>query len=130
MVFLVMSAGRKSSRGKKSLAPLQVGRRKREAGVVALPGTAGNSRKKIARKPATISPATTFNSRGVSIAADLTDRENQIAQRLVRGKSYKHIAEDLYIALETVRAHVKKIYRKLGVCSRGELAWKLLNDKV
>lgn len=61
------------------------------------------------------------------LAKTLTPREFEVASRLVRGMSYKSVAEDLYIGVETVRAHVKKIYKKMSVRSRGELAWKLLS---
>jgi DNA-binding CsgD family transcriptional regulator len=33
----------------------------------------------------------------------------------VRGRSYRHAAEDLGISLETVRTHIRHLYRKLQV---------------
>ncbi len=56
----------------------------------------------------------------------LTDRESEVAQLLVQGRSYKEIADNLSITLETVRWHIKNIYPKVGVHSRSELAWKTL----
>src|SRR6218665_1436965 len=52
--------------------------------------------------------------------AALTKRENDLLQLLVKGYSYKMIASELNIALETVRAHIKKIYKKLQVNSATE----------
>ena len=39
---------------------------------------------------------------------------------LVKGHSYKMVAAELNITLETVRSHIKKIYEKLHVHSSGE----------
>ena len=41
---------------------------------------------------------------------------------LQHGGTNAEIAADLHIAIETVRAHARNIYRKLGVSSRRELA--------
>ncbi len=54
----------------------------------------------------------------------LSEREAEILQLLVRGFSYKMIAAELNIALETVRSHIKKIYRKLQVNSATEAIYK------
>jgi DNA-binding NarL/FixJ family response regulator len=59
--------------------------------------------------------------------ADLTTREKQILQFLVKGMSYKEIAATLFISVETLNSHIKNIYRKLNVHSRSELAAKYGN---
>lgn len=51
----------------------------------------------------------------------LSDREQQILHILVTGRSYKEIASELFISVETVRTHVRNIYRKLQVHSADEL---------
>lgn len=51
----------------------------------------------------------------------LSDREQQILHILVTGRSYKEIAATLFISVETVRTHVRNIYRKLQVHSAEEL---------
>jgi len=51
----------------------------------------------------------------------LTARERQVITAIVDGLSYKMIAQRLNISLETVRQHIKNIYRKLQVNSKGEL---------
>jgi DNA-binding NarL/FixJ family response regulator len=58
----------------------------------------------------------------------LSDRETEILQLLIRGFSYKMIAAELQIALETVRSHIKKIYRKLQVNSATEAIYKAGKD--
>jgi DNA-binding NarL/FixJ family response regulator len=53
---------------------------------------------------------------------NLTAREKDILQLLIRGYSYKEIASSLRISVETLNSHIKNIYRKLDVHSRSELA--------
>ncbi len=60
----------------------------------------------------------------------LSDREKQVLQALVNGYSYKMIAAELYISLETVRSHIKKIYEKLQVNSKSEAVTKAHRDKI
>ena len=52
----------------------------------------------------------------------LSRREGEIAQAYGEGASYREIAERFCIAPSTVRTHVQKIYRKLGVSSKVELS--------
>jgi DNA-binding NarL/FixJ family response regulator len=51
---------------------------------------------------------------------DLTDREQDVLRCIVRGRSYQQTADDLAIGLETVRTHVRSLYRKLRVHSVAE----------
>ena len=60
----------------------------------------------------------------------LTDRQQDIVEGLVAGKSYKQIAADLDISLETVRDHIKKIYRKLQVRSKADVIRKKLGGEI
>jgi DNA-binding CsgD family transcriptional regulator len=50
----------------------------------------------------------------------LSPREKQLLVRLADGMSYKQIAGDLEISLETVRTYVRSLYRKLGAHSIAE----------
>ncbi len=45
----------------------------------------------------------------------LSTRERQVLEGLVDGLSYKQIAAERDIAIDTVRGHVRSLYRKLGV---------------
>ena len=50
----------------------------------------------------------------------LTERENQIFESLTEGKLNKEIAAQHGITVDTVKKHVKNIYRKLKVRNRVE----------
>jgi DNA-binding NarL/FixJ family response regulator len=52
----------------------------------------------------------------------LTPREGEVLEQLQGGATNAEIAERLAIGVETVRTHARKIYRKLGIASRRELA--------
>lgn len=60
----------------------------------------------------------------------LTARQLQVVQGVVDGLSYKMIADKLLISVETVRDHIKKIYRKLDINSRTELIKKSHNGDI
>lgn len=61
---------------------------------------------------------------------NLSDREKQVLQLLVDGYSYKMIAAEMYIAIDTVRSHIKKIYEKLHVNSKSEAVAKAFKDNI
>jgi DNA-binding NarL/FixJ family response regulator len=61
---------------------------------------------------------------------DLTDREKEILSCLVDGMSYKLIADNCTISIETVNAHIKNIYRKLQVHSKSEAVAKAIKGKI
>ena len=50
----------------------------------------------------------------------LTPKEKEILQQLVKGKSFKMIADAIGSTYETVRTHIKNIYAKLHVNSNTE----------
>jgi len=56
----------------------------------------------------------------------LTSRENEILSALVRGLSYKEVAQEMNISMSTVRTHVEHIYTKLEVNSKAEAVAKYL----
>jgi DNA-binding NarL/FixJ family response regulator len=60
----------------------------------------------------------------------LTARETEILDALVKGLTYKKIAQRHFIAVDTVRSHIRGIYDKLNVHSRSEAIVKALNDKI
>jgi DNA-binding CsgD family transcriptional regulator len=55
----------------------------------------------------------------------LTPTEAQIAELVADGRTNREVAEALFISIHTVEANLKRIYRKLDVRSRTELARKL-----
>jgi len=61
---------------------------------------------------------------------NLTSKELEILTSLSDGKSYKTIASERFISVETVRSHVKNIYEKLHVHSKAEAVAKALREKL
>lgn len=61
---------------------------------------------------------------------DLTSRESDILQLLVKGFSIKHIASELNIGYTTCRTHLKNIYSKLHVNCGKEAIAKILSEKI
>jgi DNA-binding NarL/FixJ family response regulator len=60
----------------------------------------------------------------------LTPREKEILTSLSQGNSYKIIASQSDISLDTVRTHIKKIYEKLQVHSQTEAVSKAIHEKL
>ena len=57
-------------------------------------------------------------------ADSLSARERDVLTHLCRGLSNKHIALSLAIAPETVKAHIKRIFVKLEVCTRAQAVFR------
>ena len=60
----------------------------------------------------------------------LTPREREVLDQLCQGKSYKSIADTLFVSQDTVRSHIKNIYRKLEVNSKSEAVIKAIREKL
>ena len=60
----------------------------------------------------------------------LSPREQEILQSLVKGYSYKMIADEHFISMDTVRSHIRHIYEKLQVNSKTEAVLKALKEKI
>tara|TARA_R110002096_G_scaffold324349_9_gene518456 strand:- start:2194 stop:2826 length:633 start_codon:yes stop_codon:yes gene_type:complete len=60
----------------------------------------------------------------------LTSREQDIVNGLVDGLSYKMIADRFDISIDTVRAHIRNIYKKLHVNSKAEVIAKSLRGEI
>lgn len=60
----------------------------------------------------------------------LTPREKEILASLSKGNSYKMMAAEFEVTIDTVRAHIKKVYEKLHVHSQTEAVAKALNEKL
>jgi DNA-binding NarL/FixJ family response regulator len=59
-------------------------------------------------------------------APHLTQREREVLQLIAKGLSYARMAETLGMAETTVTSHIKQIYRKLEVRSRGEAVFEAM----
>ncbi len=55
---------------------------------------------------------------------ELTEREREILKYIADGKSNKEISDNLFVSVETVKSHVKNLYKKLNVKNRVEAAMK------
>jgi DNA-binding CsgD family transcriptional regulator len=59
--------------------------------------------------------------------AELSGREREIAELVAAGRRNQEIAEALFLSVRTVEGHLGRVYRKLDVSSRTQLA-TLVND--
>jgi DNA-binding CsgD family transcriptional regulator len=60
----------------------------------------------------------------------LTQRELEVLKCMMEGNSNRLIAEKLFISEHTVRSHIKKIYLKLNVSSKGQALSKAIRMKI
>lgn len=74
-----------------------------------------------AAKPAEMAPT-------ILLAHGLTPREAEVAQLALQGAPTKSIARRLHISQNTVEDHLKAIFDKTGVGSRGELAAQMFSE--
>jgi DNA-binding CsgD family transcriptional regulator len=77
----------------------------------------------------TIEPATGSHLMGMLLAAyGLTARERDICHEVISGHSTSDIAGRLHISAHTVQDHLKSVFAKVGVRSRGELVARIRPD--
>jgi len=67
-------------------------------------------------------------TRGALDKSNVTQREKEILHFLIKGFSYKEIAANCIISIQTLNTHIKNLYQKLNVHSRAELAAKFRNS--
>ncbi|MFE7743742.1 LuxR C-terminal-related transcriptional regulator, partial [Nocardia sp. NPDC057455] len=76
-----------------------------------------------------IAPAKPSEIMSLVVAAyELTTREMEVTELIARGLATSDIAAQLFLSAHTVRDHVKAVFEKVGVASRGELVAKLFTD--
>jgi DNA-binding CsgD family transcriptional regulator len=89
---------------------------------------AGEARKaaaaeqKAARLLARCEGATTPSVRTITARVHLTPGELDAALQAAAGRSNKEIASDMYLSVRTVESHLQRVYEKLGISGRHELA--------
>lgn len=75
----------------------------------------------LASRGLTVLPPATMDATSQAHPDLLTPREADVLELLQGGRSNAEIAQALHVSIETVRTHVRRIYRKLGVRTRREL---------
>lgn len=60
----------------------------------------------------------------------LTERELEVLQKLCNGSNNQNIAEELFISVNTVKAHIKNVYEKLHVHNRAEVVSAAIKKKL
>jgi LuxR family maltose regulon positive regulatory protein len=73
---------------------------------------------------AVVSGASLPPAHGGDLVEHLTDRERDVLRYLPSRLTLSEIADELYVSVNTLKFHLKVIYRKLGVASRAEAAEK------
>ena len=72
-------------------------------------------------------------SKSISDESDeftLTNREKEVLTPLANGNNYQEIAEQLLISVDTVRHHIKNIYKKLHVHTQSEAVAKAIRKRI
>ena len=64
------------------------------------------------------------------VSFDLSEREKEVLGCLVKGMSYKLIADACFISIDTVRGHIRNIYEKLHVHSKGEAIASAIKNRI
>jgi DNA-binding CsgD family transcriptional regulator len=62
-------------------------------------------------------------------AGDLTPTEQRVAELVAEGRSNKEVAGELFVTVKTVERNLSRVYEKLGVRSRSELARRFAADE-
>jgi DNA-binding NarL/FixJ family response regulator len=76
---------------------------------------------KMVQEGVQVFPKNTFN---------LSEREKEILSCLVKGMSYKLIADACFISVDTVRGHIRSIYEKLQVHSKSQAVAKAIGSRI
>jgi DNA-binding CsgD family transcriptional regulator len=74
--------------------------------------------------------AARLRPRGEPAGVQLTAREAQVARRAAAGATDREIAAALFVSARTVDFHLRNVFRKLGLRTRGELAGRLSDGDI
>jgi DNA-binding NarL/FixJ family response regulator len=79
--------------------------------------------------PPSAAPAAVPHVHNVEANANLTAREREVLDLMAEGLLYKEAADRLGLSVDTIRAHLRNIYRKLRVRNRTEAILKISDSK-
>lgn len=94
------------------------------------PLTAGVARTLLDLLRAMRAPSIRQAQLGSPARLELTERELDVLQCLVRGLSYKQSADHLGVSVDTVRTHIRGVYKKLQVHSVAEAVARAIRDRL
>lgn len=63
------------------------------------------------------------------IQRNITEREREVIEMMIKGKSNKEIEQELFISPHTVKNHIYNVFQKTGVKSRHQLIAHILHGK-
>jgi DNA-binding NarL/FixJ family response regulator len=66
----------------------------------------------------------------LNINYNLSEREISVINLLADGYNYQEIADNLFISVDTVRHHIRNIYKKLHVHSQSEAVAKAIRKRI
>ena len=75
-------------------------------------------------------PAAPSDSHPDAGRLDLSEREQDVLRGLVRGLAYKQVADECGTSIDTVRTHVRNIYRKLQVHSVAQAVGRAIRERL
>jgi DNA-binding NarL/FixJ family response regulator len=70
----------------------------------------------------TVHRRTRRSAAGDGVLAELSQRELEVARLVIDRKTNREIAGELFLSMKTVEAHMRNLFRKLGVSSRVDVA--------
>ncbi|HSP88463.1 MAG TPA: response regulator transcription factor [Ignavibacteriaceae bacterium] len=70
------------------------------------------------------------NMNGNGVEYELTSREKEVITHLADGYNYQEIADKIFISVDTVRHHIRNIYKKLHVHSQSEAVAKAIRKGI
>ncbi len=63
-------------------------------------------------------------------AADLRPRELQVVRKILEGKTYEQMAQDMGLGAETIKSYAKRVRAKLNVTSKIQIAMWAVNNNI
>ncbi|MFZ5646001.1 MAG: response regulator transcription factor [Bacillota bacterium] len=73
-------------------------------------------------------PQNTF-TQVIDECKDLTPRESEVAKYLAQGLTNKEISARTHLAVDTVKTHLRSIYRKMGVKNRSQAITEIMSSR-